>query len=63
MRRRAPFCQEPPPFGGALVMAVVWQSGVPCVVQHDEATFCWEANATGAGLLQADAALAATPLP
>ncbi len=26
-------------------------------------TTCWEDNATGAGLLQADAALAATPLP
>jgi subtilisin family serine protease len=26
-------------------------------------TFCWPANATGAGLIRADAALAATPLP
>jgi subtilisin family serine protease len=28
-----------------------------------DATVCWEANATGHGLIQADAALAATPLP
>ncbi len=28
-----------------------------------DTTMCWEANATGAGLVQADAALAATPLP
>src|SRR5262249_2798282 len=27
------------------------------------ATFCWDESATGAGLVQADAALAATPLP
>jgi hypothetical protein len=26
-------------------------------------TACWEENATGAGLLRADAALAATPMP
>ena len=40
----------------------------PTWEDHDHVSFfngsvCWEANATGAGLLQADAALAATPLP
>jgi hypothetical protein len=28
-----------------------------------DTTVCWPTNATGAGLVQADAALAATPLP
>jgi subtilisin family serine protease len=32
-------------------------------VSFFDSNVCWESNATGAGLLQADAALAATPLP
>ncbi len=42
--------------------------GVPTWSDHSQVSFfettvCWEANASGAGLVQADAALAATPLP
>jgi subtilisin family serine protease len=33
------------------------------IVFFGDGTACWEANATGHGLVQADAALAATPLP
>jgi hypothetical protein len=40
----------------------------PTWSDHDDVSFfdttvCWQSNSTGAGLVQADAALAATPLP